>query len=187
MSHDESFVRAIFNAAATRTYRTAVSVGLTTPDREDLYQAIVLDALERAGQYDPTKGSPGTFTGVVSEHCATDFIVALKRDRARLSFFAAQDAANDDEVSPFPGGSFESAVPMWADDADLFADTETLHDLQTAIAHMNNEQQRLFELLSAHQDVPSAAKASGMASATFYRRVADLQMHLRMFGIRAAA
>ena len=131
MSHDESFVRAIFNAAATRTYRTAVSAGLTTPDREDLYQAIVLDARERAGQYDPTKGSPGTFTGVVSEHCATDFIVALKRDRSRLSFFAAQDAANDDEVSPFPGGSFESAVPMWADDADLFADTETLHDLQS--------------------------------------------------------
>lgn len=52
---------------------------------------------------------------------------------------------------------------------------------------MNDEQADLFQLLSAHQDLPSAAKSSGMASATFYRRVADLQMHLRMFGIRPAA
>ena len=52
---------------------------------------------------------------------------------------------------------------------------------------MSDEQRSLFDLLAAYQDVPSAAKASGMSSATFYRRVADLQMHLRMFGIRPAA
>jgi transcriptional regulator of acetoin/glycerol metabolism len=69
----------------------------------------------------------------------------------------------------------------------LFAESETLRDIQTALSYMNNEQARLFELLVAHQDLPAAAKASGMSSATFYRRVADLQMHLRMFGIRPAA
>jgi len=52
---------------------------------------------------------------------------------------------------------------------------------------MSDEQRSLFDLLAAHQDVPAAAKASGMSSATFYRRVDDLRMHLRMFGIRPAA
>ena len=52
---------------------------------------------------------------------------------------------------------------------------------------MNDEQVDLFQLLTAHQDLPSAAMASGLSSATFYRRVADLQMHLRMFGIKTAA
>ena len=52
---------------------------------------------------------------------------------------------------------------------------------------MSEEQASLFRLLALHQELPAAAKASGLPSATFYRRVADLQMHLRMFGIRPAA
>ena len=52
---------------------------------------------------------------------------------------------------------------------------------------MTMEQRDLLELLRVHLDLPSAVIASGMTSATFYRRVADLQMHLRMFGFRTAA
>jgi hypothetical protein len=52
---------------------------------------------------------------------------------------------------------------------------------------MSEEQVELFSLLASHQDLPMASKACGMSTATFYRRVAELQMHLRMFGIRTAA
>ncbi len=158
MAHDESFIFAVFNAAATRTYRAAVSAGLTTADREDLHQAIVLDLLERAGRFDPARGSAGTFTGMVSEHQTADFLSALNRDRARLTSFSMQAAANDDDVTAAVGGHLEGAVPMWADDRDLFADTDTLHDLETALAYMNGEQVDLFQLLTAHQDLPSAAR-----------------------------
>ena len=76
---------------------------------------------------------------------------------------------------------------MWADDSDLFSDTDALRDLETALAYVNDEQVELFQLLSAHQDLPSACKASGISTATFYRRVSELQLHLRMFGFRTAA
>jgi hypothetical protein len=52
---------------------------------------------------------------------------------------------------------------------------------------MSEEQAELLDLLASHQDLPTASKACGMSTATFYRRVAELQMHLRMFGIRTAA
>lgn len=187
MSNDDYFLQAVFNAAATRTYRAAVSAGLTKADREDLHQSIVLDLLERSGQFDPTRGSAGTFTGMISEHLTADFLGALNRDRAKLTFFSAREAANDDEFSPSSEVAPDGAEPLWADDSDLFAESETLRDIQTALSYLNDKQACLFELLVAHQDLPAAAKASGMASATFYRRVADLQMHLRMFGIRSAA
>ncbi len=187
MSNDDYFLQAVFNAAATRTYRAAVSARLTKADREDLHQSIILDLLERSGQFDPARGSFGTFTGKVSEHRTADFLAARNRDRARLTFFSVEEAANDDEFLSVGEVSLETAKPLWGDDLDLFAESETLRDIQTALSYMNDEQARLFELLVSHQDLPAAAKASGMSGATFYRRVADLPMHLRMFGIRPAA
>lgn len=183
---NDPYFEAAINAAKTRAYRAAVSAGLTPADREDLYQEILLDLLERAAQYDPSRGSPGTFTGMVSEHRTADFLTALKKDRGRLGVFSDHGAANDDDVTSTTD-PFESAVPMWADDIDLFSDTAAMHDLAMALDFMTDEQAGLLLLLEAHQDLPSAAKASGLSSATFYRRVADLQMHLRMFGIKTAA
>ena len=63
----------------------------------------------------------------------------------------------------------------------------TLRDLEKAKAFMSDNQLTLFDLLEAYQDLPSARAACGTSTATFYRRVAELQMHLRMFGIRSAA
>jgi DNA-directed RNA polymerase specialized sigma24 family protein len=183
---NDPYFEAAINAAKTRAYRAAVSAGLTTADREDLYQEILLDLLERAAQYDPSRGSPGTFTGMVSEHRTADFLTALKKDRGRMGVFSDHGAANDDDATPTTD-PFEAAVPMWADDIDLFSDTAALHDMATALDFMTDEQAGLLHLLEAHLDLPSAAKASGLSSATFYRRVADLQMHLRMFGIKTAA
>ena len=148
-----------------------------------MQQELIVDMLERASQYDPSRGSAGTFTGLVSEHRAAELMDRLIKDRSRTVLGYGDVASNDDEFDAGHGSQAENAVPMWADDQDLFGDSETLLDLQTAMAHMDEAQTLLFQLLCDHQDLPSAAKASGMSSATFYRRVTDLQMHLRMFGI----
>ena len=181
----ESYFQAALNATATRTYRTAVGFHLSSEDREDLRQDLILDLIEHEGLFDPTKGGVGTFTGVVSEHRTADFLNARKKDRSRLVFCSGDEAANDPD-SPAGAVCFtDNVVPLWADDPDIFSDRDTVHDLEIALAYMTTEQRSLFDLLESHQDLPSACKASGSSTATFYRRVDDLQMHLRMFGFRS--
>ena len=177
------------NAAATRTYRLAARHGLSSAEREDIEQSILLELLERYPQYDPAKGSMNTFTGLVSEHRAVELLDQLMKQRIRMAVFEPRDAANDPDfyASVGDGTTGDNVVPLWADDRDLFRDSETLHDIQAALACMNQDQQDLFNLIDKHHDIPTAAKASGMSSATFYRRVDDLRRHLRMFGIRPAA
>lgn len=187
MQCDEAYLNSALNAAATRTYRMAARFGLPTADREDIQQELMLDMLERADQFDPAKGSAGTFTGVVSEHRATELLDRLIKDRTRLSFGPGVQAANDPEFQDRVDEDGDSITPMWADDRDLFADSMALRDLETALACMNDDQATLFSLLETHQDLATACKAAGVSSATFYRRVHDLQMHLRMFGFRSAA
>ncbi|MBM3364030.1 MAG: hypothetical protein FJY42_15530, partial [Betaproteobacteria bacterium] len=186
----------------------ALTAGLAPAEREDLYQEILCDIYRRKKQFDPSRGAPGTFTGTVSAHCTTDFLNARKADRQRLVFsepeyvdtlevvaidraiqdFApTQNAANDET-----GGSSYSMLPdemtwFWGENMDLLSDAETRHDVMAALAYMSGDQRCLMDLLAKHRDLAEAAKASGVPSATFYRRIADLRMHLRMFGIRPAA
>ena len=202
---NDPFYSAAVNAAKTRAYRAGVTAGLSPAEREDLQQEILLDILERRDQYDPARGAPGTFTGLVSAHRTAEFLNARKADRKKLSFSEPeyidtlevvaidraihgftpnQPAANDDGGMTSESTDLDRGGDCWGIDSDLFSDSTARHDVLAALSYMSDEQQNLFDLLATHQDLPTAARDSGMSSATFYRRVADLQMHLRMFGIR---
>ena len=109
-------------------------------------------------------------------------VVAI--DRAIHGFTPNQPAANDDGGMTSESTDLDRGGDCWGIDSDLFSDSTARHDVLAALSYMSDEQQNLFDLLATHQDLPTAARDSGMSSATFYRRVADLQMHLRMFGIR---
>ena len=183
----DSYFQAALNAAATRTYRTAARFHLSCEDRDDLHQELLLDLLVHARKFDQNKGSAGTFTGVVSEYRTADFLKDLKKDRSRLIFCSTDEAANDPEPPAGANLFAENVVPMWSEEYDHFSVSATVHDLETALAFMTAEQRALFDLLELHQDLPDACKASGVSTATFYRRVAALQLHLRMFGFRSAA
>ena len=205
---NDPFFQSAVSAAKTRTFRAAMSAGLSHSEREDLYQEILLDILERKQYYDPERGSPGTFTGLVSANRTAEYLKARKSDKQNLVFadgakvetfeivsidrvvhgtFQSRNAANDELSETQQLEEFEALASSADFDCDLFTNSNTLHDVQAALAYMSDEQTSLFQLLAFHQDLPTAAKASGMSSATFYRRVADMQMHLRMFGIRSAA
>lgn len=184
---NDPFFNAARNAAATRTYRLAVRLGLSREDREDLEQDLIVDMLEHSGKFDPSRSSAATFTGVLSQHRAAELLINRSADRCRLEFGLGAPASNDPEFGPRLDMDSINLTPVWADDADLFEHSNTLHDLEMAIAHMTEDQADLMQLLGVHQDIPSAVKASGMSSATFYRRLDDLKMHLRMFGFKSSA
>ena len=186
MQCDDAYFKSAIDAAAARSYRVAARFDLSPADREDLQQELMLDLIEHASQFDPAKGSAGTFTGLVSQHRSVELLDQLMKDRGRLCFFG-NDAANDNSAKDDPEPHDETRAQMWADNQDLLADSAVLLDLETALAHMSDEQLVLLSLLNAHGDLPSACRESDLSSATFYRRVTDLQMHLRMFGFKAAA
>jgi len=176
------YLQSALNAAATRTYRLGARFGLSSAEREDLQQDLILDLLEREHAFDPEKASANTFTGMVSQHRAVELLDRLIKDRMRLHFCGrGGEAANDphlDDPDPDPCGG--AVMPLWADDHDLFADSDTLHDLTTALACMNGDQRALFDLLEQTQDLAEACEASELSTATFYRRITALRMHLRI-------
>ncbi len=207
-SANDPLYRAAVNAAKTRVHRAAITAGLTPSEREDLCQEILLDIYERKGQFDPMRGAPGTFTGLVSAHCTAEFLNARKADRQKLIFSEPEhidtfdviaidrvihglaptkNAANDEDGGSPGSMLLEDVATCWGVDIDLFSNSDAQHDLIAALEYMSSEQHSLFDLLVSHQNLPAAAKVSGMSSATFYRRVDELRMHLRMFGIRPAA
>ncbi len=98
MEYNDAYIKSALDAAATRTYRMAARFGLSPADREDLQQELILDLLEHQEKFDPTKGSAGTFTGMVSKHRSAELLDRLMKDRSRLSFIGHLGANADDDV-----------------------------------------------------------------------------------------
>ena len=184
-----SYLHAAVVAANADSWRVAKKASLSCDERQDVEQEILLALLEREQRFDPARGMPSTFTGVVSMHRAAELTEAIVRDRKRLMFGSPTcEAANEceDEWLDLVSNR-EEVVPLWAEAPNHSEGVHATVDLETAVAFMDTEQRELFDLLACHQDISAACKVSTMSTATFYRRVADLQMHLRMFGFKAAA
>ena len=194
-SANDPYFEAAVNAARVRTHQLAARHGLSPAEREDIQQDLMLDLLEHRHKFDPAKGSPGTFTGMVSKHRAVELLDGLIKQRMRYTDFGTASkkisAANDPEMGSYKADSADDcidAIQFKRDpDHDLFTDGMAMHDLNAAIAFMNGQQSALLNLLTEHSDIASACAASGLSTASFYRRVNDLRMHLRMFGLREVA
>ena len=188
MGHDESYLDAAKRAAMVRTAGLGKRIFLTKEDREDVYQDLLMTLLEREAAFDPRRSSANTFTGVVSERRATDLMRRLVRDRIRLQLIDHEfDAANDPFIDGYESTAALSTPGPCCHDEDLFADSDTRRALDTALQFLSDGDRRLWDCLQQHMDLRAACIASGMPSTTFYRRVAEIRMHLRMFGISAAA
>ena len=187
---DPNLLESMFTAARVRASQLRARLSMAECHFEDVEQELLLDLLERAHRFDPAIASANTFTGLVTQHRATELLDRTIKQLTRFVPFSDVSwpaAANDDEYDGIPDNLSEHAASLWAQDADLFADSMALRDLQAATAFMTKDQASLLHLLIETPDLPAAQKMSCLSHATFYRRVEDLRMHLRMFGLREAA
>lgn len=189
---NDPYFEAAVKAARTRTHQLAARHGLSPAEREDIQQELMLDLLEHRHQFDPSKGSPGTFTGMVSKHRAVELLDVVIKQRMLCTDLntAAKlmTAANDSDKDSAKPKSIDELVDAihfkHNQNLDTFTGGMALHDLHSAISFMNGDQSVLLDLLFEHSDIAGACAASGLTNASFYRRVHDLRMHLRMFGLR---
>jgi DNA-directed RNA polymerase specialized sigma24 family protein len=184
-ANDEYF-RSSQAAAGARVRQAAVMADISFADQQDLYQEILLDLLERASDYDPTKGSCNTYTGRLSKHCLATFLKNRNTDRKRFEFHSPIEAANDPDFHGSQCGGLYSEVTQtaWSQDSELFSDSDVLLMLQQIQHFATSEQQRLVDLLAFTGSIKEAMVASGLPEATFFRQLRDLRMHLRMFGVK---
>lgn len=185
---NDPYFDAAVKAARVRTNQLAARHGLSPAEREDIQQELMLDLLEHRNQFDPNKGSAGTFTGMVSKNRSVELLDTLMKNRIReASIDLDAKATDDDSQSGGANDHLDSVHFKRNPDQDLFTDGMVLHDLRAAINFMNSDQSELLDLVCAYPDLASACAASGISTASFYRRVNDLRMHLRMFGLRDVA
>ena len=133
--------------ARVRSRQAANTARLSPAEKEDLEQDILLDLTERMAGFDPAKGGVGTFTGLASQHHTDDYLRRLNIDRSRICFGLGTACANAPEADPDDIPLNDGTELLWSQDQELFAESNTLHDLQAALAYMNDEQIDLFDLL----------------------------------------
>lgn len=184
-----NYLNAATRAAAANAWHMAHKIGLSAEERQDVEQEILLKLLERECSYDASRSQPGTFTGLVSKHRAAELTKAIVHDRQHLYFGPpGEDAANESESDSLDAlANADSVVPLWGEITNGYEEVHAGRALDCAVSLMDDEQRALWRLLTEHRDLSEACKASELSKPTFYRKVADLQMHLRMFGFKAAA
>jgi len=116
-SANDPYFEAAVNAARVRTHQLAARHGLSPAEREDFQQELMLDLLEHRHQFDPAKGSPGTFTGMVSKHRAVELLDGMIKQRMLYTDFDAASktmgAANDSEMGTSSGYRTGSFCTTW--------------------------------------------------------------------------
>ena len=185
-AYTDDYLQAAQKAANYRARKLASRFGMSREEREDLTQELLTDLLAQAPHYNPAISSASTFTGVVSKNRATELLDRYIKDKTRL-LFVSTVAANDEDEGQNDVLGAAGVVPFWSVDEDLLGLTHALHDLEKAVRNMRADQVDLLELLVAHPSMADACRAYDGSTPTFYRRVSELKMHLRVFGIKVRA
>ncbi len=150
-------------ATAARYARSgARRLSLSPSDRDDLQQDILLILLERSAQFDPERGSWGTFVTVLARRAVID--------RARRPAEPKLLSLDSPE-----GQRLAQMVP---------ASDDQRHAVEFGIAFdaLPDEPRALLRDIIRHTDLLAARDSCGASPATFYRRLDELRCWLRMVG-----
>lgn len=180
----ETFLSTLQTAAACHAGRIARSLHLSTDDREDVRQDILVEMIARLGRFEVEKAAIATFIDLLARHSAS---AAVRRYRTQQHRLRAS-LSLDDEADPMARKltrtlSTEQALGSPA--GEPVARTEMKRDVRHIVAALTPELRSLCALLQA-QPTEQACRSSGLSRATFYRRVREIRLRFLIAGLTAA-
>jgi hypothetical protein len=151
---------------------------LSHADCQDLEQELILDALARESRFDPKRASARTFTSVTCAHRANELLTSWAQLRDREICSEWLDAGEALEMDDCEQDSLHAENNL-----DF---TLTLIDLDRLLYNLPEPLVALACALICHEDSCGARASLGLSPSTYRRRLIELRMHLRMFGLRLA-
>jgi DNA-directed RNA polymerase specialized sigma24 family protein len=169
--------------------RLARRYNLQPADRDDAFQEIALDAWRRLTRYKTDRGDLGPFLAVVTLNQARKIEMRYRRRRARPDVSLDTpivDDGDDGDLTLEHSLTQDDGLPaLLGNVVDVHARAELILDLTRAIAHLPSELRRLCECL-AHEAPSIARRVCGLSNTGMYRRIEELRLHFRSFGLETS-
>lgn len=175
--------------SALQADRLARRHALQPADRDDVFQEIAFDGWRRSKHYRAGRGNLETFIGVVTLNQARKIETRFRRRRARADVSLESRVVDDSEDGdPTLGDSLtqhDGLPALLGNVVDGHARSELMLDLSKAIASLPSEMRRLCACL-AHETPGIARRACGLSGTGMYRRIEELRLHFRSFGLETS-
>jgi DNA-directed RNA polymerase specialized sigma24 family protein len=179
----------IFREVARQVQRLARRLKLQPADLDDAFQEIAFDAWRRLPGYQPCRGDLGSFVGVVTLNQARKIETRFHRRRAcpdvSLDSPIVADCT-DGELTLGDGLTQDDGLPaLLGNVVDGCTRSELMLDLSRAIARLPSDMRRLCACL-AHETPGIARRVCGLPNTGMYRRIEELRLHFRSFGLETS-
>lgn len=172
------YLKALEKAAKIKSGQLAKKIGLSPAEQDDIYQELVIKALEAAPKFNAALGCEGAFIGQVLKNRGFELMDKTIKERMQTVSLDSSTGEGDDSECH----SVFAIADLLDEDTDLFSQFNANHDFLVALVAMTQEQRHLLHLLMEHASMANACAASQMSSSSFYRSVEQLKLHLSMFG-----
>jgi DNA-directed RNA polymerase specialized sigma24 family protein len=169
--------------------RLARRYNLQPADRDDAFQEIAVDAWRRLARYEASRGDLQPFLATVTLNQARKIEMRFRRRRAypdvSLDTPIVADCA-DDGLTLGDGLTQDDGLSaLLGNVVDGHARSELMLDLSRAIARLPSEMRRLCACL-AHETPGIARRVCGLSNTGMYRRIEELRLHFRSFGLETS-
>jgi DNA-directed RNA polymerase specialized sigma24 family protein len=169
--------------------RLARRHNLQPADRDDAFQEIALDAWRRLGGYQARRGDLEAFLGMVTLHQTRKIDARLRRRRRGAEVSLDAPICTDESSAQLKLADClteDDGLPaLLGNVVDGHARVEMILDLSRAIGRLPSDMRRLCACL-AHETPGIARRSCGLSNTGMYRRIEELRLHFRTFGLAAS-
>ncbi len=186
--YGQQIVDAARKEAACAANRIAGTFCYTHEDREDLEQDLILAVIEKADEFDPSRGSIRTFVGTVIRGKALMELRRRKREANRGKTIPClhDETIEDDTVVAYHETLDRTACMnrMGRSEDDQFLISDLGHDVAVALTFLTPRQRRISRLLTK-TDKAATAHRLGISRQTLYREIEAIRQALVKRGVQA--